>query len=252
MGSTLVTGGTGTLGRAVVRELGGDAGEVRVLTRRAGGVPPPARSSIGDLSTGEGLAEAVDGVDAIVHCATTNGRGDVEATRRLVDAALRTGRSPHLIYISIVGVDCIDFPYYRAKLATERLIMGSGLPWTILRATQFHDLLTAVFAWQRWSPVGLAIKGVSFQPIDTRDVAPRLAALVTEGPSGRVRDIGGPEVIEMRELARRYDAARGRRRRIAAVRVPGKVAGQFAAGRHLTPDNAVGSITFQQFLADDA
>ncbi|MFL1431085.1 MULTISPECIES: SDR family oxidoreductase [unclassified Nocardiopsis] len=261
MVSILVTGGTGRLGRAVVRRLaaegaagGSDPAEVRVLTRRAAdpGGHEPFRRMVGDLSTGAGLAAAVDGATTVLHCATTNGRRDVETTRRLVDAARRTGRDPHLVYVSIVGVDRIGLPYYRAKLAAEHLVSGSGLPWTVLRATQFHELLAAVFSLQRWSPVTLAVRGFRFQPIDTRDVAARLAEIVAAGPAGRAADIGGPEVLGMDELARLHLAAHHRRRRVVQVRVPGAVARQYAAGHNLTPRNAFGTITFERFLAGEA
>src|SRR2546429_5743133 len=120
----LVTGGTGALGRVLVALLREGGHEVRVLSRRTGA----------DLLTGAGLAEALDGTDVIVHCAT-DGRHDVDATRNLIAAA----SGQHLVYVSIVGIDRIPFPYYRLKLACERLVEECGLPWTTLRATQFHD-----------------------------------------------------------------------------------------------------------------
>src|SRR5215210_2773888 len=136
----LVTGGTGVLGRRVVELLGSAAVETRVLSHR--GVPG---TTPGDLSTGEGLDEAVRGIDTIVHCATSPFRRahrvDVEGTRRLLEAAARAGVS-HLVYISIVGIDLAEsYPYYRVKLDAERVVEGSPLPYTILRATQFYDLV---------------------------------------------------------------------------------------------------------------
>lgn len=222
---------------------------MRVLTRRAGGEPGPFRRMVGDLLTGDGLSSAVDGVDLVVHCATTLGKRDIPATRRLVEAARRTGENPHLLYVSIVGIDRIGLPYYRSKLACEGVIAESGLPWTIQRATQFHDLLATVFAWQRWSPVTVTARGIRFQPIDTRDVAARLATLASADPSGHAPDIGGPQTLDMRDMARAYNVASRRRRRVVSVRVPGAVARQFAAGYNLAPKNASGTITFGRFLA---
>ncbi|QVQ52825.1 NAD(P)H-binding protein [Spiractinospora alimapuensis] len=251
MESVLVTGGTGTLGREVVRRLAEGPHEVRVLTRRAEpGGREPFRRMVGDLSSGTGLTAAVDGAHTIVHCATTNGRGDVAATRRLVDEAGRDGARPHVVYVSIVGVDRIRLPYYQAKLAAERVIVESGVPWTILRATQFHDLLASIFAWQRLSPVTVSVRNFRFQPIDNRDVAARLAELVAAGPAGRAPDIGGPKVVGMDELARTYNAARGRRRPVVPLPLFGTVAAQFAAGHNLAPGNAFGTVTFQRFLAE--
>ncbi|MFE6226301.1 SDR family oxidoreductase [Streptomyces sp. NPDC057854] len=246
-----MTGGTGRLGRAVVRRLGDGGREVRVLSRRERPSGPAAayRHVVGDLRTGRGLDDAVRGVGAVVHCATTYGRGDVAATRNLIDAALRSGSRPHLVYVSIVGVDVIPVPYYRDKLAAERMIADCGLPWTVQRATQFHDLVAAFFAWQRRLPLTLALRRFRFQPIDVRDVADRLAGLALSEPAGRAPDIGGPQVCDMRDLAAAYNRAHGLRRRVVSLPVPGRIARAFAGGANLVPHHAVGTLTFGDFLA---
>ncbi len=95
MGPVLVTGGTGTLGSAVVARLRDDGHQVRVASRH-----PGAGRVVVDLRSGAGVDGAVTGVDTIVHCATTNGAADVEVTRTLVDGARRAG-TPHLVFISI-------------------------------------------------------------------------------------------------------------------------------------------------------
>jgi hypothetical protein len=112
-----------------------------LLTRRGHEATDAVRYLAGDLRTDEGVAAAVDGVTAIVHCATST-KGDVDATRHLVQAASRAG-SPHLAYVSIVGVEHLPWGYPKAKLQAERVVAESGLPWTILRATQFYDYLLA-------------------------------------------------------------------------------------------------------------
>ncbi|MDT0344785.1 SDR family oxidoreductase [Streptomyces litchfieldiae] len=246
----LVTGGTGKLGRQVVRLLCESEQVVRVLSRRgrAPGSRVPYRTITGDLRTGAGLEDAVRGVGTIVHCATTNGRRDIVATRNLIDAAVSAGGTPHLVYVSIVGVDIIPLPYYRAKLAAEKLVADSGLPWTVQRITQFHDLLAAVFAYQRRLPLTLALKRFRFQPIDTRDAAARLVDLALGTPAGRAPDIGGPQVRDMRDLAAAYHRAHGRRRRIVSLCLPGRTARGFADGGNLVPENKLGSITFEDFV----
>jgi uncharacterized protein YbjT (DUF2867 family) len=140
----LVTGGGGTLGRAVVRRLFDLGQPVRGLTRQ-GSRPGPAAWFTVDLTTGAGLERAVEGTSAVIHCASDPRRPkhDVEGTARLIEVVRRGGVS-HLVYISIVGVDRVPVGYYRAKLRVERLVEDSGLPWTILRATQFHDLVLGV------------------------------------------------------------------------------------------------------------
>jgi uncharacterized protein YbjT (DUF2867 family) len=120
---------------------------------------------------------------------------------------------------------------------------------TVLRATQFHDLIATIFDIQRYTPALLALRGVSFQPIDTRDVAARLVELIDEGPAGRVADIGGPEVREHSDLARSYLAARNRRRPVFNVSLPGRILVGYRCGANLAPGNPVGTITFEDYLA---
>lgn len=233
----LVTGGTGTLGRAIVARLP----DARVLSRRAG-----HGHLVGDLATGAGLDAALSGVDTVIHCATSLRRHDLRHARQLVDAAARADR-PHIVYVSIVGVDEIPLPYYRTKLAVERLLASSGLPVTVLRATQFHDLLLRFVTVQRWSPVLFVLSGTRFQPVDVRDVAGRLVSLAAGPPAGRVADFGGPEVRAMSDFARSY--LHGRRRPIVPVRLPGKVLRGFRTGANLgPPDVPTGTITFEEFL----
>lgn len=247
--SILVTGGTGTLGSAVVARLVAAEHSVRVLSRQVGSTGGGRHERVrGDLRTGAGLAEAVRDAEVIIHCATSNGHADVAATRNLIDAA-RSGDRPHIVYVSIVGSDRIPLGYYRAKQECERLVENSGLPWTILRATQFHDLINTIFGAQRWLPVVVAPAGISFQPIDVRDVAEHLARIADRPPAGRAPDIGGPEIRTAGDLARTHRAATGHRRAVLSLRLPGKIFRGYRQGRHLAPGNAAGRITFDEFAA---
>ena len=167
----------------------------------------------------------------------------------LIAAARRAGVA-HLIYVSIVGIDRIPLPYYKTKLRVEEALAASGLGHTVLRATQFHDLIKAMFAAQRFSPVLLALRGVRFQPIDTRDVAARLVELIDAHPAGRVADIGGPVVEEHTDLGRKYLATRGSRRRVVGVPSLGGIAAGYRSGANVVPDNPVGTITFEEYLAN--
>ena len=198
--------------------------------------------------TGAGLAEAVDGVDTIVHCATTLGKKDVPATANLLRAIQESGSSPHLVYISIVGIERVPMYYYNAKLEVEGLIEKSGIDWTILRATQFHDLLVKIWATQRWFPATIVPSRTSFQPIDVRDVARRLGELVDAGPSGRVADIGGPEVRSAKDLAQVYLRSERRRRPVLSIPLPGKFGAGYRAGGNLAPDHRYGELTYEQYL----
>lgn len=241
----LVTGGTGTLGRAVVDRLLATEQQVTVLSRRPRGTKCPAVAV--DLRNGEGLDAALTGQHTIVHCATTLGSADIGATRNVIEAAKRA-EVAHLVYISIVGIDRVPLGYYKAKLATEQLIEGSGVPYTILRTTQFHDLLLRIFTALAKSPVMPLPSGVRDQPIDVGEVADRLGELAVGQPAGRVPDMGGPEVRSLRDLARSYLLATRRRRLTLPVPLPGAAGRGYRAGGHLAPDHAVGRITFDEFL----
>ncbi|MGW7413687.1 SDR family oxidoreductase [Streptomyces sp. NPDC054863] len=249
----LVTGGTGRLGGVLVDRLLTAGHAVRVLSRgprpaaRPAGRPQSPDWAVGDLLTGRGLDEALTGTSTVIHCATGNNRTDVDALRRLTAAALRTGR-PHLIYPSIVGIDRIPLPYYRAKLESERLLEDSGLPWTVQRATQFHELIAWMCSVQRRLPAVLMPAGVSFQPVHAGDVADRLVSLAGTGPGGRADDMGGPEVRTATDLARAWARAYGSRRPVLAVPVPGAAFRAYRQGAHLAPGHAVGRTTFAQYL----
>jgi uncharacterized protein YbjT (DUF2867 family) len=244
----LVTGGTGVLGRAVVRRLTGRS-EVRVLSRR--GIPVEGAEVVrGNLDGEEGLAAALDGVDVIVHCATSadylHPEREADQTRRLIAAADGT---PHLVYISIVGVDRVPFSYYRAKLATERLIENSGLPWSVLRATQFHEFVLLFLIMLSKGPIALAPRDFPDQPVETGEVADQLAELALGDPGGRVPDLGGPRVERFDDLMRAFLAATGRRKPVLTFPIPGKVGRGFRAGGHLLDETGVtGTRTFADFL----
>ncbi|CCK31519.1 hypothetical protein BN159_7140 [Streptomyces davaonensis JCM 4913] len=156
----------------------------------------------------------------------------------------------HLVFISIVGVDLVPLGYYRSKLAVERLVEGSGIGWTILRATQFHDLLAQVFGSLSKSPLMLLPAGVRDQPVAVAEVADRLTELAAGAPAGRVEDVAGPEVRSFESLARAYLRATGRRRPVLNVPLTGKTYRAFRAGGHLAPERAVGKGTFEEYLAE--
>ncbi|HEX2274951.1 MAG TPA: NAD(P)H-binding protein [Acidimicrobiales bacterium] len=252
----LVTGGTGTLGRLVVTRLREAGRDVRVLTRRDHEAAEGIELVTGDLATGEGIELAVQGTEIIVHCAGST-KGDDEKARHLVQAASRAGVR-HVVFISVVGADRVPlasgidramFGYFGSKLAAEQTVAASGLPWTTLRATQFHDLILKTVQSMARMPVIPVPTGFQFQPVDAGEVADRLVELALGPPSGLVPDMAGPRVYGMAELVRQYLRARGKHRPIVPVRVPGKAAAAFRDGANLAPDRAVGRRTWEDFLA---
>ena len=255
----LVTGGAGVLGLLVVKQLSAAGYPVRGMSRRTkpGDDWPGAEWAHADLETGEGIEAAAEGAEIIVHCAGSN-KGDEEKALNLVRAASRAG-ARHLVYISVVGADRIPvgsfvdramFGYFASKLAAERVVADSGLPWTTLRATQFHYSILMVARAMAKLPVIPLPAGFRFQPVDEGEVAARLAKLALGTPAGLVPDIAGPKVYSMTELLHGYLRASHRRRPIIPVWLPGKAARAVRAGANLTPDHADGTRTWEEFLAD--
>jgi len=253
--SILVTGGTGTLGRPVARRLRDAGAGVTVLSRHPRETPEGIRYTAGDLSTGEGIGAAVRGAEVIVHCAGSS-QGDEQKTRTLVSAA-KDAR--HIVLISVVGADRIPqvsaidralFGYFGMKLATERVAGQSGIGWTTLRATQFHDLILIVARALAKLPVIPAPAGFRFQPVDAIEVAERMAELALGEPSGLVPDLAGPKIYTVAELVTSYLSAADKRRPLVPVRIPGQAARALRAGANLAPDRAVGKRTWEEFLAD--
>lgn len=252
--SILVTGGTGTLGREVVTQLRGSGHRARILSRHPRGHVDAVE---GDLASGAGLAKAVAGMEAIVHAASatrtpiTAGRVDVAGTRRLLEAA-RAARVKHVLLVSIVGVDrAASYPYYRTKLKAERVIRDGDVPWTILRATQFHPFVeTLLRAGCRIPGIALVPFEVKLQPVDVREVARRIVEVITGEPRGMLPDFGGPEVHDMEALAISWLLARRSGRRPVNLPLPFKFAREMAAGALLSPDHKDGRITFDQYLAE--
>ena len=246
----LVTGATGTLGRKLVGAATAAGHNVRAMSRRSHVGYTGVHWAQGDLLANTGVDAAVEGIDAIVHCATQGTGGkDVTSTENLITAARKAGVA-HIIYVSIVGIDQIPMGYYKTKLRVEHALESSGVGHTVLRATQFHDLIKVIFSIQRFSPLLWTLRGVRFQPIDTRDVTARLVELIDCEPAGRVADIGGPTVHTHAELARMYLAARGGRRPVVQMPVPGRIGAGIRTGANLAPDNPVGTIGFADYLAE--
>ncbi|BDU09103.1 SDR family oxidoreductase [Nocardia cyriacigeorgica] len=243
MSTVLITGGTGALGKLIVERLRSTEHEIRVLSRR-----PGAGTHVGDLQTGAGVAEAAAGADLIIHAASdfrASGRHDLRQTENLLAAA---GEARHLLYVSIVGIDRIPLGYYQRKLACERAIIDSGIPHTILRATQFHELIAfALRTVERWPLAPLPLE-FRFQPVAAADVATRAAELIADDPLGRTPDFGGPELFTLAELTEAWRRAYGRPRHTIRLPLPGKVARAYRAGHNTCPDHRDGTQTWAQYL----
>jgi uncharacterized protein YbjT (DUF2867 family) len=249
--NVLVTGGTGRLGRHVVTLLRNKGHRARILSRNPKGHVDTVQ---GDLATGAGLVKAVAGMDAVIHAATqlTNLKAtDVVGTRRLL-AMGRDAGIKHVVYVSIVGMEGVHYPYYKAKLAAEAVVQENIVPWSILRATQFHTLMETFLQAFSKPPLFAAVPfNWQFQPIDPRDVATRLVEVVTHEPAGRLPNFGGPEVRDFKSIASAWLTATRSTKRLVNLPMPLiRFSRQFAEGRLLCPDHKDGKITFEQYLAD--
>ncbi|HLV99008.1 MAG TPA: NAD(P)H-binding protein [Ktedonobacterales bacterium] len=251
MQKILVTGGAGHLGHLVVKHLSAAGYSVRGMSRRAspGADWAGAEWKQADLRTGAGVAEAVAGMDVVVHLAAAgNSMVDFEGTRRVLDAA-REAHVSHVVLISIVGIDRVPWSGGKAKLASEDLLARSGIPWSTIRATQFHYAIDFVLRFLTRLPlVALVPTDFPLQPVDEEEVAERLCEIVQAGPLGRLPDMGGPEVYTSGELARIWLKQRGMRRAIIPLWLPGKTARALRQGGNICPEQATGRVSWEAWL----
>ena len=253
----LVTGGTGTLGQHLARQAADAGHRVRIMSRRPrpDGVEASREWARADLGTGEGVPGALHGVDAVLHAATKPGLGskkvDVEGTRRLVKAARDAGIQ-HLLYPSIVGIDDIPFSYYQHKREAERIITGSSVPHTILRATQFHAFVDQIITALNRFFVLLLPTDFQVQSVAAREVGARLVQGLSEGPSGRLDDFGGPEVLTLEAMTETWLEVHAQRRRIVHLPLPGRTARGFRQGTNTAPDHRHGTTTWKEWLQQGA
>lgn len=242
----LVTGGTGRLGSLVVQRLSAAGCDVRALARHPRELGPGVTFCTADLRAGEGIEAAVTGVNTIVHCATST-KGDVEATTNLLTAAARAG-TPLVVHVSIVGIETIaSWGYPKRKLATEQLVENSGLPWTILRATQFYDYIYDNSRKLSHSPIVPVPAGFRVAPVHPADVADRLAELAQAPAAGRVPDIAGPQESDWVAMLRDYLKVTRRHRLLIPLRMPGTRAVR-AGGLLPGPDHTTGARTWDEYL----
>ena len=256
MTTILVTGGTGDLGSKIVERYVARGDTVRILSRK----PKPANATTGwaqgDMETGDGLAEAVKGVNLVMHCASGAGlkpKVDPPGTKNLLDAC-KDAETPHFFYISIVGIEKLSLAYYKAKLECEQLIEASGVPWSTLRATQFHKLLDGFLRYGLLPALGkvpfvrLVPKAFKFQPIETSEVADRMIQYAAQGPSGRLPDRGGPENLKFGDMADAWKKATGDGKPLVNLPMMGGLADGFKAGHNCTPEHADGKMTWAEWL----
>jgi uncharacterized protein YbjT (DUF2867 family) len=251
--NVLVTGGTGTLGRHVVMYLRQSGHRARILSRHPRGHVDAVQ---GDLRTGAGLNKALVGMDAVVHAGSATREPlrwratDVRGTRRLLQLA-RDANVRHFVYISIVGIDRVSYPYYRTKLRAEALVGENIVPWSILRATQFHNFIEFMLNGFSRVPGLIAVPLTwQLQPVEATEVARRTVDVVLGEPAGMLPDFGGPEIRDFKSIAQAWLIARNDNRRLVNLPIPLKLNRQVAEGALTCPEHKDGTITFHQYLAE--
>jgi uncharacterized protein YbjT (DUF2867 family) len=242
-----VVGGTGTVGRRIADALEVKGHEVRALSRTS------AHYAV-DLRTGEGLQTALEGCHVVVDASNGPPSGKaravlVEGSRRLLEAEAQAGVGHH-VCVSIVGIEDVPMSYYRVKVEQERIVESAQVPWTIVRSTQFHDLLASLLAAAgRWHLLPTA--KARLQPVDVAEAAAAVAAVATE-PARRGRTtVAGPEIHDLGSLARIWRDASSRRAITVALPLPFALGRALKAGRLTCPDPDVqGTRTFADWLRD--
>ncbi len=243
-----VAGATGHIGGLTVSALESHGHDVVRISRSLGV----------DLLTGEGLDDALGGVDAVVDVTNSTATDRAEAgahfgtaTRNLLAAEQRAGVRHHVL-LSIVGVDRVEgTAHYAGKREQERLVAGGPVPWTVVPATQFHDFAAMVTSWTEHDGTA-TIAPLLVQPIAPADVADVLAEVAAGEPQGRYPDVAGPEPQDLVDMARRTNEARGHR-----VRLVPSWSGLFGpsmAGDVLLPGDGarIAPTTFDEWLAAGA
>lgn len=250
----LLTGATGTLGTALLASGRHREHRVRAAARRV----PLDRPMEGvdwrsvDVLTGGGLDSALDGVDVVIHAASAprgeSQRTEVQGTQRLLDSATRAGVK-HLIYVSIVGVDRIPVAYYRHKLAAETRVSDGRVRWTIVRGTQFHDLIDTWCRSLAKSPLPVGMRGWKVQPVHVADFAEVLWDVAAGPARGRAPDVAGPQVLTWPEVVAAWRGATGRRPFAIGLPIPGELSRLMREGAACAPEHAVGSLSWSDWLA---
>ncbi len=242
----VVIGGTGLIGSKVVARL-----------REAGHEATAASPGTGvNTITGEGLAEALGGAQVVIDVANSPSFEDkavlefFETSGRNLLAAEAAAGVRHHLALSVVGADGLpDSGYLRAKLAQEKLIKGSKIPYTILRSTQFFEFIDGIIKSGTEGNV-IRLSPALFQPIAADDVAALLADLAVAPPLNGTVEVGGPEKITMDAMARARLAASHDDRKVVAD-IHARYFGTELTDRSLTPgDNPhIGATRFGDWLS---
>jgi len=259
----LLTGGTGHLGSELVPRLKKRVSHLRLFVRSPGDIDG-VEWATGDLATGEGLAQAMEGVDGVLHAATLSPiakRGgitirdffatptevDLDGTRRLLEAA-ETTRVKQFLFVSIVGLEHSSLPYAKMKLKAEQLVRSSDVPWAVVRATGFYYLIARLLEKMMRGPISL-LPTTRCNPVATSDVADYLTTCMTRSVRGVQQEIGGPELLPFSDYGRQLKAARKLRTRIVPLPIPDRLG---LMGGLTRAEERLGKLTWGEWLSSQS
>lgn len=243
-----VTGASGTLGRAVVRAGVAAGHDVTAIVRsRKTRFPPGVRLRDADIVSGLALRDALEGSDVVIDAFNVrNRKALVGGTRRILEAAAAAGVK-HFVGISIIGCDRVHIPYHRAKVEQEHVIESSPIPWSMVRATPFFDLLDKMFSF---SVLGVHVvpSTVKTQPVSVDEVAAELVRVADGKPQGIAPEFAGPEIMTMGDAFEVWRRAHGGKGIALPLPVPGKLGQEAREGALCNPARAMGRQTLADWL----
>lgn len=245
MNKILVTGGTGTLGKVFTKIL--DEKNIEYLILSRSNQSGSKKIVVADLLNNQGVEEALKGIDIIFHLATDL-KKDVVMTQNLLNAIGKES-NVHLVYISIVGIDKVPFSYYKQKLASENAIKSSGVSFTILRATQFHEFIYQIISTFLKFPIGFLPKRIVSQPIQIEVVANELFKLSQQPAAGKTFEIGGIKNMTLQQMATEWMLLTGKKKWVLNLPVFGELGKAFYNGSLTTANRSKESITWKQWLS---
>lgn len=254
MKKILITGGTGNLGKVIVNFLIKNGLKVSVLTSHEEISNSTSINFIkGDLTNKESLIDLKNKFDIIIHCASNaldSDIVDIKGSQNLLDTVVQDNIK-HFIYISIVGVDKSSFKYYQNKYSVENFIKKSDIPYTIIRATQFHDLVLQRIIKPLDEEKGTKLfvpENLRFQSIDKKDIAKKVYEIMEQDPKNETINIGGPEILTLDKMLDIYLTLLNRDELTESVPPKSDLQKIFTTGINLCPENKYGTITWNNYL----
>lgn len=244
-----MTGATGQLGSALLNQLRGSDFIIKMTSRRKPEGAEDYEWVYSDLMSGEGLDEAVKDVDAIIHAATS----PVKHSRLIEVSGLERFLSKlqhikHFIYPSIVGIEEIPYKYYQLKYEAEELLKNSSIPYTIVRARQFHSFVDHLLLSKPLLKRYVIPGKMKFQSVDVGEFANHLIDFIPKGPQGRTDDFGGPEIMALREMAEQKIKLNNETNKVLSIPLTGKLYKSFVDGKNTNFNQKTGRITFEEYL----